>query len=264
MKIKELAVLYRDDVQRWVDDFEKPGAAWKAYKTLRQIIRWAIVRFRLKVIDPTIGVEKPQQNPYTPPVLTGPALEKRVTGFRGHALEATTILSAALGLRPGENYALDWSDISMSTGMVRITKTLQQVKGKLYMYPPKTPKGWREVPLPSWAFERLREIWRDLDRPKGRIIGDLNPSTVASRIKAYAAKSKLPKISMQNLRHTWGTLAVEAGGDIATIASMMGHSDIATAYKYYIRLTTRAMRRIQRRMSPIFRKKKSRRLAKAA
>lgn len=32
----------RDDLQAWVDCFDKPGAGWKAYKTLRQVIRWAI------------------------------------------------------------------------------------------------------------------------------------------------------------------------------------------------------------------------------
>ena len=37
-----------DDVQRWVDGFELAGAAEKAYKTLRQVIRWSMRRLRLR------------------------------------------------------------------------------------------------------------------------------------------------------------------------------------------------------------------------
>lgn len=36
-----------DDVQRWVDGFELAGAAEKAYKTLRQVVRWCMRRLRL-------------------------------------------------------------------------------------------------------------------------------------------------------------------------------------------------------------------------
>ena len=32
------------DIQEWIDSFAKPGAALKAWKTLRQVVRWAIRR----------------------------------------------------------------------------------------------------------------------------------------------------------------------------------------------------------------------------
>lgn len=250
----EISDIDRDDLQAWVDSFDKPGAGWKAYKTLRQVIRWAIRKFKLLVIDPTVGIEKPRTAPYFPQVLTATALRKRIDGFKDYEHEATWIIQAALGLRPGENYALDWRDINMSTGVVKIHKTLQQFKGGMKLYLPKTPKGWRDLILPKWAFERLREIWRALGRPKGRIIGELSPSAIAGRIKRYAERLKLPKITMENTRHTWGTLAVESGGDIATIAMMMGHSDITTTYRYYLRLNTRAMRRLQRKLGTVMTK----------
>lgn len=39
---------------------------------------------------------------------------------------------------------------------------------------------------------------------------------------------------MTNMRHTWATLAVEAGVGIETVAMMLGHSEISTAYDHYI------------------------------
>ena len=44
-----------DHVQRWVDSFDMPGAAEKAYKCLRQVINWAIRKLRLRVFNPTMG-----------------------------------------------------------------------------------------------------------------------------------------------------------------------------------------------------------------
>lgn len=244
----EISAIERDDIQEWMDNFPTAGAAWKAFKSLRQVIRWAIYKFKMLVIDPTVGVEKPRKAPYFPKVLTAPSLRKRIDGFKNYPHEATVIIQSSLGLRPGENYALDWRDINMATGAVKVHKTLQQFRGGMKIYLPKTSKGWRDLILPKWALERLREIWRSLGRPKGRIIGALTPSAIASRIKRYATKLKLPQITMENTRHTWGTLAVESGGDIATIAMMMGHSDITTTYKYYLRVSTRAMRRLQHKL----------------
>lgn len=41
-------------------------------------------------------------------------------------------------------------------------------------------------------------------------------------------------MSMTNMRHTWATLAVEAGIGIETVAMMLGHTEITTAYNHYI------------------------------
>ena len=55
-----IAEITRDAVQDWVDELAPkagPGGAEKAYKCLRQVIRWAIDRWGLYVADPTRGIE---------------------------------------------------------------------------------------------------------------------------------------------------------------------------------------------------------------
>jgi integrase len=186
------------------------------------------------VIDPTIGIERPRAAAYRPATLDSSALTERLRGMMGCVHEATHILSAALGLRPGEAYALEWRDIDWREGRVTVNKTLQQVKGKLYVYPTKTAKGDRVLYLPKWAKVRLHAIWTAQSRPKGRIIGDATPVSVSGVIKRYAAKHGLPAVTMQNLRHTWATLAMEAGVAIETIAMNLGHSSLDMAYAHYM------------------------------
>ncbi|MCI8425639.1 MAG: site-specific integrase [Adlercreutzia sp.] len=246
LTVQELA---RDAIQDWVLAFEKPGAARKAFNCLRQVIRWAIRKWSMLVIDPTVGIELPRAAKYRPAVLVARDLSKRLKGFWGHSLEPTVILSASLGLRPGECYALEWADIDMRGGAVSVTKTLQQTRGQVRIYPTKTEKSERTAYLPRWALDRLREIWRELGRPRGRIIGDLSPAAVAGRIRRFGRRMALPDVTMQCLRHTWGTLAMAAGVAIETIASMMGHSSINTAYEHYLRPNKSIYMEAQRKVS---------------
>lgn len=223
-----------EEIQAWVDSFERPGAAVKAYKCLRQVIRWSIRRHRMRVCDPTIGVEIPSRPVYRPQVLDARQTVERLRGFWGHRDEATVLLSTTLGLRPGEAYAVTWERIDMRSGAVKVRESRQCVGGEVVTLPPKTEKSDRVTYLPRFALDRLREIWRGMGKPRGLVNPD-SPQAIARRVKAHCASAGLPHVSMTNLRHTWATLAIEAGVQIETVALMLGHSSIMTAYNHYIR-----------------------------
>lgn len=243
----------RDAVQDWVDRLGEtaagPGGAEKAYKCLRQIVRWAIDKWGLFVADPTRGIELPRKPAYRPETLTHRRLKRLIRGMVGCECEATSIVGEAIGCRPGENYYLHWEWINWRTGEVPIRGTLQETSAGLVEYPTKTAKGERSGWLPAWALDRLHQIWVALGRPRGRIIGDLTPSQVSYRIQSWIRRHRLPRITMKNLRHTWGTLAAQAGVKIEDVAAMMGHSNIQTTYRYYYALTAAQARRAQRRVA---------------
>lgn len=122
-------------IQDWVDSFDLPGAATKAYKTLRQVIRWAMREFGLRIWDPTQGIELPRIPVYRPKTLSASEVRDTLRGFWGHDLEPVLILSSCLGLRPGEAYGLEWRDIDMRSGCVHVRHTIQESHGLLYVYP---------------------------------------------------------------------------------------------------------------------------------
>lgn len=153
-----------DDVQAWVDELaEKIGAggAWKAYKCLRQVVRWAMDKWGLFVADPTRGIEQPRKPAYKPETLTHRRLKRLIRGMVGCECEPTLILEAALGTRPGEAYYIRWERINWRTGHVPIDGTLQQTSKGLEEFPTKTAKGERDGYLPPWALDRLHQIWVD-------------------------------------------------------------------------------------------------------
>lgn len=241
----EMEAITHEAIQEWVDGFELPGAAAKAFKTLRQVIRWSIANLGIRIWDPTIGIELPRKPKAEKHVLTAEEVATTLRGFWGHELEPAVILSSVLGLRPGETYGMKWSDIDMRSGAVHVRRTLQEVRGLLHVYLPKTEKSERTVYLPRFALDRLRTVWREQGRPKWRVIGAIKPSQVARRIKAWCRRQRLPYVSMYQRRHTWATIAVEAGAGIEAVAMMLGHGSINTTAQYYLQPTRKICASVQ-------------------
>lgn len=222
-----------DDIQAWVLSFDKPGAAEKAYKTLRQVIRWAIRKYRLRVYDPTTaGIELPHKPAYHPQVLGASEARDYLRGLWGCVAEAVALCSLTLGLRRGESCALTWGDIDLRTGEVRINKSRQAVRSGTIVVPPKTDRSDRSLWLPGFALKRMRQLAKG--HRKDELICPLAPSAAARRIESWCKSHDLPHVSMTNLRHSWATLAIEAGIGIETVAMMLGNTEIGTAYEHYI------------------------------
>lgn len=80
----------------------------------------------------------------------------------------------------------------------------------------------------------------------GRLVGDLNANQVAAHYTSWCQRMKLPCVPPRNLRHTFGTLAIAAGADISVVARQLGHSDIKTTARYYLRPDLSVLRSLQR------------------
>lgn len=239
----DLAEITPEALQSWVDGFGRPGAAEKAYKTLRQVIRWAIRRLGVRVPDPTVcGVELPRRAPYRPEVMDAQGVRSYLRALWGHECEAVAICSVTLGLRRGEACGLRWEDIDLRTGEVRIRRSRQVVRGEVVEVAPKTERSARSCWLPRFALLRLRQIRRGA---RG-LLCRLSPDAIARRIRSACRRAGAAWASMTCCRHTWATLAVEAGVGIETVAMMLGHTGITTAYEHYIVPRSRVCRDAQR------------------
>lgn len=94
---REIETITFEQVQDWVDRFDLPGAAEKAYKTFRQIYRWVLRRHQLRIWDVTQGVELPKKPTVHRPTLT--AEQERVTlkAIVGQPFEASVLLVGRKG-----------------------------------------------------------------------------------------------------------------------------------------------------------------------
>ena len=220
-----------EELQAWVDGFEKPGAAEKAYKTFRQVYRWVLRRRQLRIWDVTQGIELPKKPPVRRPTLTADEERETLRGIVGQPFEAAVLLGAALGLRRCEACAVRIEDIDWRSGWVHVRRGLHVVKGEVVETGCKTKLSNRKLKLPRFALERLRKIRGS--RRSGRLC-NLNPNAVARKFKSFCKRNSLPHVPMTCLRHSWATISLDSGAAIEDIAVSLGHTTVNTAMSHYL------------------------------
>ena len=241
---KDLDSITVADIESWLDSFDKPGAARKAWAVFRAILRLA---FRRGMTDNDVTrreIRLPRLRHYEPRVLSAQEVRKLLKGFYGHPLEAWLLVSVCAGLRRCESVGIEWSDLDLRRGTVTVKRSVQWVAGHETVTEPKTDLSRRTVALPRFAVKRLAELRHGTKT--GRLVGNLNANQVANRYKSWCQRMKLPSVPPRNLRHTFGTLAIKAGADISVVARQLGHSDIKTTARYYLRPDLSVLKSLQR------------------
>src|SRR5262245_29637907 len=81
-------------------------------------------------------------------ILTADEVAAVLGGLAGHALHPIASLALASGMRRGELLALEWSDIDLDRGVLRVERSVEETKAGLRLKPPKTKRGRRNITLP--------------------------------------------------------------------------------------------------------------------
>lgn len=239
----EVETISYEDVQSWVDDsFPGGRGAEKAYKTLRQIVRWAISRRIVTMADPTVGVDVPRPRKREREVLNAAKTNRLLYSCRGEVWEAVIVVQLTSGLRRCEACALTWADVDLRSGVVRVTKGRHVVGGRTYVWGTKTEASTREVPLPRFAVLRLRQIKRERRARADELLCDLRPDAISRRFRSWCRRNGFSGLTMMQLRHSWATVAVAAGVPIDRVAQQLGHAGLELAYSTYVARTIDLLR----------------------
>lgn len=125
------------------------------------------------------------------------------------------------GMRPQDVYSMKINHIRLKQGFY-------------FNSDGKTESARRRIPLTDRAkkmiVNRLQQITCEYLFP-GEIEGR---SIVKANAAHYGAlkRSKLPSFRIYDLRHTFATRFVEAGGDLVTLAQILGHKDLRMVMIY--------------------------------
>ena len=107
-------------------------------------------------------------------------------------------------LRVGELLALTSQDIDFDNKVIRITKSYQRLEGKDVITDPKTPKSKRNVSMPDFLCEELKDYI-------GRLYGILPTDRIFHLTKSFlhhemtrgAGKAGVKRIRIHDLRHPY-------------------------------------------------------------
>ncbi len=155
--------------------------------------------------------------------------ERRYLNVSAPVLEDVAIIMIEMGLRPGEIFQLRAEDVRV-----------EPPSPYVHVREGKTDRAVRDVPITSRALPVFN---RRLSNAKGeylfpRRVGNgydwTRPMTELepAHLKAMQKSGIQPSFRLYDLRHTYGTRAVEAGIDVFSVAKLMGHADLSTTERY--------------------------------
>lgn len=144
------------------------------------------------------------------------------------------------GLRPEERYALDWSCFDMSAKTVTIKEArikASPMHGGIQDKKPKTKNSARTIPMhPDFYNYLLSTPAGDGAFIQGATGGRISPNTAQRRWKAFLRDNPtFPKITIENMRHSFATAYLDAGGHVETLSRILGHANISTTVNRYFR-----------------------------
>lgn len=155
---------------------------------------------------------------------------------------------ATTGARRGEVLGLRWVDVDLEAGRLSIRQSLTVVRHEPVFEPPKTAKGRRAVALDpatvdvlrAWRKRQLEERmlmgsgWADTGLVFTQATGQLvHPEAFSKVFDRRVAAWRFPHLTIHGLRHTWATLALEAGVHPRVVQDRLGHSTIAVTLGTY-------------------------------
>jgi integrase len=144
-------------------------------------------------------------------------------------------VAAYTGLRRGELMALRWHDVDFVGRKMIVRRALS---GNVEANSTKSRRV-REVPLPDQAAGALDRLSRreDFIEPDEYVFANrfgrrLDPTALRRRFERARNAAGLPPLRFHDLRHTYGSLLVAGGVDLASVKAAMGHSRITTTERY--------------------------------
>ena len=163
-------------------------------------------------------------------------------------------LLAYTGLRVGEALALQWSDINLKDGTLKVSKTLSKGKhNTLKINPPKTQNGYRCIDLApqtvdiltEWQFQQRRDLFKLGLNPMNAnqlVFSNKDNDYLRENVVNYwnvslCKKRGLRHIKLHGFRHTHASLLFEAGASMEDVKERMGHSSITTTMNIYTHVT---------------------------
>ncbi len=182
-------------------------------------------------------------------ILTPEQITATREALQGHQLHPIVSLALATGMRRGELLGLQWGDIDLDAGTLRVERSVEETKAGLRLKPPKTKRGRRNISLPLSAVAMLRE--HKVSQLKLRLAlamgnlsnetpvfttidgGLISPNSVSRSWRRFCTAQQLPLVAFHALRHTHASTLISAGVDVLTISRKLGHTKAAMTLDVY-------------------------------
>ena len=137
------------------------------------------------------------------------------------------------GLRLGEMLALTPADFNFEKGIVRINKSYQRIGSEDVITDPKTEKSNRNVQMPSFLMDEIKEYLDSLYGIEGdQRMFPVTKSYMHNEMSRGSKAAGVKRIRIHDIRHSHVSLLIEMGFGAVAIADRVGHESIDITFRY--------------------------------
>ena len=145
------------------------------------------------------------------------------------------------GLRLGDCCRLEWNAVNLGRGVIQLipAKTRKHAHGQPITIPihPMLMSALNEIPRPERGDFVLPELADYYKNSKWRVSRGLElifkAAHIETSIRIEGRRTRTPEATFHSLRHTFVSLAANAGVPLPVVASIVGHSSTAMTRHYY-------------------------------
>jgi integrase len=282
---RKIADLNYKDITDWINNLLQsglgPSTVNSARAVLGQICKQA-VRQGILASSPVALTEKVRKQngdkTQVCPAWTKDEVAEVLKAAEGSEMDLFIHLCLLLGLRHGEALGLKWDAVDFEKRSIAIKYTLKDERRetetgrgvvRLALQDPKTKSSIRNLPISPKLFasferHKMSQSVRKMQAgDKWKESGMVFTSEVGTGV--YQANNRnfyyrfldaqgIRRIRIHDIRHTFGTIALESKAPIEAVSQAMGHSDIGITKKIYapdVRgLNERAVQAFEEYVSP--------------
>ena len=211
-------------------------------KSLEKTVEENLIR-----TNPAIDCKLPPKKSKEMKVLTREEMQRFTMQAKYDGFLELFILELSTGMRRGEILGLQWDDLNIETGELKISRQVAMLNGKIHITEPKTKTSVRTIILPTDIVDLLAEYKKTVNSKwlfPSPVKEDMprNPSVVRKILDRTLEKAGCKHIRFHDLRHTFATTALANGMDIKTLSAIIGHNSAETTLNIYTHITDEMQR----------------------
>ena len=211
--------------------------------TLREMFRFMLEGSDAEAANPWNGVRLYARDGYTRRELSLDEVRRLLVASESYGREWRMLFSIAIytGMRLGDCCCLTWDAVNLASSIIQIVprKTRRYLSGRPVTIPlhPELSALLNEMPPESRSGFVMRSIAQDFTTRRWNVSRKLDRiferAKIATSVMLEGRNRRTPSATFHSLRHTFVSIAVNAGIPLATVQSIVGHTSTAMTRHYY-------------------------------
>lgn len=263
-----LKELKPEQVQRFYNERKASGLSSRTVRYIHTVLHEALeqaVKNNLIVRNVCKSTTLPKQEKREMRVLSVEEQNRFMDALSANKMGIAFKLFLASGMRRGELLGLNWKNVDLKEGVIRVTRSLSRTKVNfdneskenktaILIQKPKTKKGERTIPLFSSIISDLKEHkaaekekfinlgWDDIKIKQhfkdglvftNELGGHIEPRNLTRKFYSLVKAAGIPKANLHSLRHSFATRLLEMGVSPKVVQEILGHSTITLTLDTY-------------------------------